>query len=576
MLIRLIADRLRPYTRWLALIGLFQLVSVIANLYLPSLNAKIVDQGVSVGDTGFIWRSGGVMLAISLVQIVASVVATFYAARASMAFGRDTRSDIFHAVGRFSAREVGNFGAASLITRGTNDVQQVQQLVLMTMTFMVAAPFMAVGGVIMALREAIGLSWLMLVAVPLLGVVMGFVIARMVPGFRTVQTKLDNVNRVLREQLSGVRVVRAFVREPYETARFRAANQELTDSSIRVMRLMAIMFPFVMLVMNVTTVAVWWFGAHAIDQGSVEIGSLTAYMTYLIQILMSVMMATFMLMMVPRASVSAERITEVLDTTPSVRPPEHPASIPAIRGEVEFDNVSMTYPGADEPVLSGVTLTGRPGETVAIIGSTGSGKTTLISLIARLFDVTGGAVRIDGTDIRDIDPEGLWGHIGLVPQKPYLFSGTVASNLRYGNPDAADDELWQALEIAQASSFVQSMGGLDAQIAQGGTNVSGGQRQRLSIARALVAKPRIYLFDDSFSALDLATDARVRAALRPHVTDATIFLVAQRVSTIVNADRIVVLDDGKVMGIGTHTELLDTCETYQEIAGSQAGSEAVA
>ncbi|WP_244880996.1 ABC transporter ATP-binding protein [Tsukamurella pseudospumae] len=569
-LIRLIAAHLRPYRPWLLAVAVFQLVSVIANLVLPSINAKIIDLGVTPGDTGYIWRMGAIMLGITLIQMIAAGGATYFAARSSMAFGRDTRRSLFGAVSRFSGREVSKFGAASLITRTTNDVQQVQLLVLMSLSMMIQAPFMAVGGVFMAIREEAGLAWLMVVAVPVLGAVLGVVIAKMIPGFRLVQTRLDAVNRVLREQLTGVRVIRAFVREPVERDRFDGANTSLTDASVRVMRLMAIMFPWVMLVLNLSTVAVWWFGAHLIADGSAQIGSVTAYMQYMMQILMSVMMATFMVMMVPRASVAADRITDVLSTPPTVAPPEHPDPLRAITGTVELDKVTMCYPGAAVPVLRDVDLTARPGETVAIIGSTGSGKTTLINLLARLFDATGGAVRYDGVDVRELRSDALWGHVGLVPQRSYLFSGTVASNLRFGNPDATDDELAEALRIAQAADFVAELGGLDAPIAQGGTNVSGGQRQRLAIARALVAKPAIYLFDDSFSALDLTTDAKLRAALRPYTRDATVFIVAQRISTIAGADQIIVLEDGAVVGHGTHAELLETCPTYQEIAGSQA------
>ncbi|RDB46427.1 ABC transporter ATP-binding protein [Tsukamurella tyrosinosolvens] len=569
-LLRLIAAHLRPYRPWLLAVAAFQLVSVVANLVLPSINAKIIDLGVTTGDTGYIWRMGGIMLAITLFQVVAAGGATYFASRSAMAFGRDTRRSLFGRVRTFSGREVSGFGAASLITRTTNDVQQVQLLVLMTLSMMIQAPFMAVGGVFMALREEPGLAWLMVVAVPVLGAVLGVVIAKMIPGFRVVQTRLDAVNQVLREQLTGVRVIRAFVREPVERERFDGANTALTGASIRVMRLMAVMFPWVMLVLNLSTVAVWWFGAHLIADGTAQIGSVTAYMQYMMQILMSVMMATFMVMMVPRASVAAERITDVLTTTSTVAPPERPDPLPAITGTVELDDVTMCYQGAAKPVLQNVNLSARPGETVAIIGSTGSGKSTLINLLARLFDATAGAVRYDGVDVRDLRADALWGHVGLVPQRGYLFSGTVASNLRFGNPDATDDELAEALRIAQAEGFVAELGGLDAPIAQGGTNVSGGQRQRLAIARALVAKPAIYLFDDSFSALDLATDAKLRAALRPYTREATVFIVGQRISTIAGADQILVLEDGEVVGHGTHAELLETCPTYQEIAGSQA------
>ncbi|WP_231706862.1 ABC transporter ATP-binding protein [Tsukamurella sputi] len=569
-LLRLVAAHLRSYRPWLWAVAAFQLVSVVANLVLPSINAKIIDLGVTPGDTGYIWRMGGIMLVITLFQVIAAGGATYFAARSAMAFGRDTRRSLFGRVRTFSGREVSGFGAASLITRTTNDVQQVQLLVLMTLSMMIQAPFMAVGGVFMALREEPGLAWLMVVAVPVLGAVLGAVIAKMIPGFRAVQTRLDSVNKVLREQLTGVRVIRAFVREPVERERFDGANTALTDASVRVMRLMAVMFPWVMLVLNLSTVAVWWFGAHLIAAGTAQIGSVTAYMQYMMQILMSVMMATFMVMMIPRASVAAERISDVLATTSTVAPPVDPDPLPAITGVVELDDVTMCYPGAAKPVLQNVNLSARPGQTIAIIGSTGSGKSTLINLLARLFDATGGAVRYDGVDVKDLRADALWGHIGLVPQRGYLFSGTVAGNLRFGNPDATDEELAEALRIAQAADFVAELGGLDAPIAQGGTNVSGGQRQRLAIARALVAKPAVYLFDDSFSALDLATDAKLRAALRPYTREATVFIVGQRISTIASADQILVLEDGEVVGHGTHTELLETCPTYQEIAGSQA------
>ncbi len=576
MLWQLIRTTLAPYRTWVALVLVFQFVSTVSNLFLPSLFAHIVDEGVVLADTGAVWSNGGAMLGVSLLQIGAQGVATYYAARTGAAFGHDARKSLFHTVGGFSQREVNRFGAASLITRTTNDVQQVQLIVVMGLTFAAMAPIMAVGGIIMALREDVGLSWLVAVAVPVLGIVMAYVIANMVPGFRAMQRYLDVVNRVLREQLTGVRTIRAFVREDVESQRFKAANDDLTNAGIRVMRLMAIMFPVVGVVMNVSTVAVWWFGGHRIADGSMQIGAVTAYMSYLMQILMSIMMATFVVMMVPRAAVSAERISEVLDTEPSVGPPAHPAPVEEIRGEITFDDVGLTYPGAEAPVLSDVSFTLRPGETLAVIGATGSGKTTLISLIARLFDATAGSVRIDGHDIRDLRPEALWGHVGIVPQRAYLFTGTVAENLRYGRPDASDDELWEALRIAQAEDFVTAQGGLDSPITQGGSNVSGGQRQRLCIARALVAKPSIYLFDDSFSALDLATDAALRAALAPIVTDASVVIVAQRVSTIEHADRILVLDDGRVVGLAPHDELLLTCPTYREIADSQNRQEAAA
>jgi ATP-binding cassette subfamily B protein len=570
VLIQLLRRYLRPYGRPLLAVVLFQLVGTMAALYLPSLNADIIDQGIALGDTGYIMRIGGWMLLVTAVQMVCSIFAVFYGARTAMSFGRDLRGSIFHRVGTFSAREFGTFGAPSLITRTTNDVQQVQMLVVMTCTMLVAAPIMAVGGVFMALREDLGLSWLMLVSVPVLAIAVGLIIRAMIPQFRLMQTRIDTVNRVLREQITGVRVVRAFVREPYETQRFGAANAELTATALRAGRLMALIFPVVMLVLNVSSVAVLWFGAQRVDAGLIEVGSLTAFLNYLLQILMSVMMASFMLMMVPRAAVSSERIIEVLDTESSVVPPSSPVTEVHRHGELELRGVAFQYPGAAAPVLRDISFVAAAGRTTAVIGSTGSGKTTLLSLAPRLFDATAGSVLVDGVDVRDLDPDLLWSKIGMVPQRPYLFTGTVASNLRYGNPAATDSELWGALEVAQARDFVAEMpGGLDAPIAQGGTNVSGGQRQRLAIARALVRRPEIYLFDDSFSALDVGTDARLRAALRPITADAAVVIVAQRVSTIVDADQIIVLDDGEIVGKGRHDELLATSPTYAEIVGSQ-------
>ncbi|MDT0532282.1 ABC transporter ATP-binding protein [Micromonospora sp. DSM 115977] len=577
MLTRLLRTHLRPYHRPLAAVVLLQFVGTMASLYLPSLNADIIDLGVARGDTRYIMRTGGWMLAVSLIQIVCSVAAVYLGARTAMAFGRDVRSSIFGHVNRFSAREVARFGAPSLITRNTNDVQQVQMLVLMSCTMLVAVPIMSVGGVVMALREDVGLSWLMLVSVPVLAVALWLIIRRMVPGFRLMQTRIDTVNRVLREQITGIRVVRAFVREPYETDRFATANADLTATALRIGRLMALIFPVVMLVLNVSSVAVLWFGAERVDAGAIQVGALTAFLQYLMQILMAVMMATFMLMMVPRAAVCAERIVEVLDTDSSVVPAARPVTEVTSHGELELRDVAFQYPGAAEPVLRNVSFRVTPGTTTAVIGSTGAGKTTLLSLVPRLVDATAGAVLVDGVDVRELAPDELWRRIGLVPQRPYLFTGTVASNLRYGNPDATDAELWDALEIAQARDFVEAMPeGLAAPIAQGGTNVSGGQRQRLAIARALVRRPEIYLFDDSFSALDLGTDARLRAALRPVTADAAVVIVAQRVSTIVGADQIVVLENGGVVGIGRHDELLLTCPTYAEIVASQNTTEVVA
>ncbi|OJY39856.1 ABC transporter ATP-binding protein [Pseudonocardia sp. 73-21] len=577
MLIRLLRTHLRRYSRQLWAVVALQLVGTMAALYLPSLNAGIIDEGIAKGDTPYILGAGGWMLVVTLLQIVCSVAAVWFGARTAMGFGRDVRSSVFHQVGRFSAREVNRFGAPSLITRNTNDVQQVQMLVLMSCTMLVSAPIMCVGGVIMALQEDVGLSWLMGVSVPVLVVAIGLVIIRMVPKFRLMQVRIDAVNRVLREQITGIRVVRAFVREPQETARFGVANTEVTDVATSAGRLQALIFPIVTLVLNVSSVAVLWFGAARIDAGEMQVGALTAFLAYLLQILMAVMMATFMAIMIPRASVCAERITEVLDTESSVAPAER-AVTPAVRtGELVLNGAGFRYPGASAPVLCDVTFTASPGRTTAIIGSTGAGKTTLISMVPRLFDAAAGTVSVDGVDVREIDPEDLWSRIGLVPQKPFLFSGTVASNLRYGNPDATDDELWEALRVAQGEDFVRAMAdGLDAPISQGGTNVSGGQRQRLAIARALVRRPEIYLFDDSFSALDLTTDAKLRAALKPVTAGSTVVIVAQRVSTIRDADQIVVLDGGVVVGIGRHDELLESCPTYVEIVESQLSVEVAA
>lgn len=570
MLIRLLRTYLTPYRGELTGVVVLQFISTMAALYLPSLNADIIDNGVTKGDTGYILSTGGMMLMVTLTQILCSVGAVFFGARVAMGVGRDLRASVLHQVGTFSAREVGHFGAPSLITRNTNDVQQVQMMVVMSCTILVMAPIMCVGGIIMALRQDLNLSWILGISVPLLVVSMGFLIARMVPGFRVMQGRLDAVNRVLREQITGIRVVRAFVREPYEVERFGDANRELTETALGVGRLMALMFPLVMLISNVTSVAVIWFGGHQINEGSMQIGSLTAMLSYIMQILMAVMMATFMAVMLPRASVCAERISEVLDTDSSVIPPENPVRELKDPGVVELRGAQFQFPGAEEPVLRDITFRAEPGKTTAIIGGTGSGKTTLLNLIPRLIDSTSGSVSVGGVDVRDIDTELLCSVIGLVPQKPYLFSGTVATNLRYGNPEATDEWLWECLEIAQAADFVRAMPeGLDTPVAQGGTTVSGGQRQRLAIARALVRKPQIYLFDDSFSALDLTTDARLRAALRPVTQDACIVVVAQRISTIVDADQIIVLDDGAIVGIGTHDELVVSCPTYGEIVASQ-------
>ncbi|MCY7401187.1 MAG: ABC transporter ATP-binding protein/permease [Nocardioides sp.] len=577
MLLSLVRTYLRPYAVPLAAVVALQFVGTMAGLFLPSINADIIDRGVVTGDTSYIVRHGGLMLVVSLVQIICSVIAVCFSARNAMGFGRDVRAAIFARVGTFSAREVQQFGAPSLITRETNDVQQVQMLVLMGGTLMVSAPIMMVGGIIMAAREDLGLSWLVLAVVPVLGLSIGLIVRQMVPNFRVMQDRIDEVNRLLREQITGVRVVRAFVREEHETARFRDANAELTEVAVRAGRWQAGMFPVVMIVANLATVGVMWFGGHRVESGQMEVGALTAYISYLMQIVMSVMMAMFMLMMVPRAAVCADRITEVLDTDSSVVPPSDPITQLPERVTLELDEVTFAYPGADEPVLRGVSLQALPGQTVAVIGSTGAGKSTLVNLVPRLFDATSGSVKVGGVDIRRLDMDTLWSRIGLVPQKAFLFRGTVADNLRYGKPDATEEEMWQALEIAQARDFVEAMPeGLDATIAQGGSSLSGGQRQRMAIARAVIRKPDIYLFDDSFSALDLTTDARLRAALRPVTRNAAVVIVAQRVATIRQADVIVVMEDGAVVGRGSHDELLESCATYREIVQSQLTAEEVA
>jgi len=581
VLVTLLRHHLAPYRSAVVAVVVLQVLQTAATLYLPSLNAQIIDDGVATGDTTQILRLGGIMLAVSLVQVVAAVAAVYFGAKAAMAFGRDLRGRLFGHVQTFSAQEIGTFGAPTLITRTTNDVQQVQMVVLLTFTLMIVAPIMLVGGVVMALLEDVGLSAILLFAVPALAVVIALIVVRMVPYFRSMQKRIDAINRVLREQISGIRVVRAFVREEREQERFAAANTDLFDTSLRVGRLMALMFPAVMLVLNLTSVAVLWFGGQRVDAGEMEIGALTAYLSYIAYILVAVMMSTMMFVMFPRAVVSAERIGEVLTTTTTVEPPAAPVPLPSgptsRPGLVELRGVEFRYPGAEQAVLHGVDLVAEPGRTTAIIGSTGSGKTTLLNLVPRLFDVTGGALLIDGVDVRELDADVLWSQIGLVPQKPYLFSGTVRTNLEFGRPGASDDELWHALEVAQARGFVEELtGGLDAPIAQGGTNVSGGQRQRLAIARALVRRPHVYLFDDSFSALDYATDAALRAALVPETRDATVIVVAQRVATIRHADRIVVLEEGAVVGVGTHAELLESSETYREIVYSQVSAEEAA
>ncbi|RFU83304.1 ABC transporter ATP-binding protein [Streptomyces triticagri] len=570
MLIRLLRAHLRPYKNSIGLLVLLQFLQTCATLYLPTLNADIIDNGVVRGDTGYILTYGALMIAVTLVQMTCNIGAVFYGARTAAAVGRDVRAGIFDRVQSFSAREVGQFGAPSLITRTTNDVQQVQMLVLMSFTLMVSAPIMCVGGIVMALGLDVPLSGVLVAVVPTLAICVSLIVRRLRPLFRTMQERLDTVNRVLREQITGNRVIRAFVRDRYEKQRFKGANEELTEVSLGTGRLLALMFPIVMTVVNVSSIAVVWFGAHRIDSGGMEIGALTAFLAYLMQIVMSVMMATFMFMMVPRAEVCAERIQEVLGTSSSVVPPREPVLELRRHGHLEVRDAGFSYPGAEAAVLSAVSLEALPGETTAVIGSTGSGKSTLLGLVPRLFDTTEGQVLVDGVDVTTLDPALLARTVGLVPQKPYLFAGTVATNLRYGNPDASDEELWHALEVAQAKGFVEDLEqGLDSPISQGGTNVSGGQRQRLAIARTLVQRPEIYLFDDSFSALDYATDAALRTALGRETRDATVVIVAQRVSTIRDADRIIVLDEGRVVGTGRHHELMDGNETYREIVLSQ-------
>ncbi|MEW2492154.1 ABC transporter ATP-binding protein [Streptomyces nodosus] len=570
MLIRLLRAYLRPYKKPIALLVLLQLLQTCATLYLPTLNAHIIDNGVVKGDTGYILAFGGLMIGVSLGQVVCNMGAVYYGARTASALGRDVRAAVFDRVQSFSSREVSHFGAPSLITRTTNDVQQVQMLALMSFTLLVSAPIMCVGGIVLALGLDVPLSGVLVAVVPVLGLCVTLIVRRLRPLFRSMQVRLDTVNRVLREQISGNRVIRAFVRDGYEKDRFRGANGDLTEVALGTGRTMALMFPMVMTVVNLSSIAVVWFGAHRIDSGGMQIGDLTAFLAYLMQIVMSVMMATFMFMMVPRAEVCAERIQEVLGTESSVVPPAAPVTELRRHGHLEIRGAGFRYPGAEEPVLKAVDVVARPGETTAVIGSTGSGKSTLLGLIPRLFDTTEGEVLVDGVGVQEIDPGLLARTVGMVPQKPYLFAGSVATNLRYGRPDATDEELWHALEVAQAKDFVERLeGGLDAPISQGGTNVSGGQRQRLAIARTLVQRPEIYLFDDSFSALDYATDAALRTALSRETSEATVLIVAQRVSTIRDADRIVVLDEGRVVGTGRHHELMADNETYREIVLSQ-------
>ena len=577
MLLTLVRRYSKPYNPYILAVVIFHLASTIAALYLPSLNAQIIDEGVARGDTGFIWRTGVVMLLVAFAQVAAAIAGVYFGSRTAMAVGRDLRRAVFRQVTSFSAKDVNAFGAPTLITRGTNDVQQVQMLLLMGLNFMVATPIMCIGGIIMALREDINLSWLVWVSVPLLAVVVGYLVVRLMPLFRSMQRKIDRINAVLREQIIGIRVVRAFVREPYEKDRFGGANKELTDVSLRIGALFVLMFPAIGMILHLSTAAVLWFGGQRVDAGAMQVGSLTAFLQYLLQILMAVMMGTFMAMMIPRASVCADRIGEVLGVEPSIHDPQRPEAPASLAGVVEYRNVTFAYPGAESPVLSNISFTARPGQTIAIIGSTGAGKTSLLSLLPRLYDPVEGQVLLDGVPVDKLDRAEITKRVALVPQRPYLFSGTIEHNLRFGKTEATDQELWDALRVAQGESFVrEKKNGLDARISQGGTNVSGGQRQRLCIARALVTKPRVYLFDDSFSALDVATDARLRAALKRTTSDATVIIVAQRISTITEADQILVLDNGRIVDRGTHDELLETSPTYQEIVESQLSVEEVA
>ena len=571
---RLIFTHLKPYWRELLAILVLQVLATAMSLYLPNLNAQIIDDGVVKGDTDLIWRSGALMLLFSLVQAAGQISATWFGALTAMSLGRDLRAAIFDRALSFSTREMRDFGASSLLTRNTNDVLQVQTIVQTTLTIIVGAPIMMVGGFVMAVREDFGLSWIIAVSVAVLGVAVSLLVIFVSPLFQRMQTNLDNLNRVLREQISGIRVIRAFIRENHESRRFEGANEDVYSVTLRASRWMVLLFPIAMFMVNISSVAVIWFGAFRIDSGDIQIGQMTAFLNYLIQILISVMMSTMLLFLAPRSAVSADRILDVLDTEPTVAPPADPVAPQELTGVVEFRDVTFTYPGAEDPVLANLSFTLTPGRTTAIIGSTGSGKSTLVNLIPRLYDVSSGEVLVDGVDVRRLDPDALWSRIGLVPQKPYLFSGTVASNLLYGRPDATPEQMWEALRIAQAADFVEKLdGGLAAHIAQGGTNVSGGQRQRLSIARALVKEPAVYVFDDSFSALDVATDARLRAALAPATADRATLIVAQRVATIRGADEILVLEHGRIVGRGTHDELLASNATYQEIVDSQLSAE---
>jgi ATP-binding cassette subfamily B multidrug efflux pump len=578
---RLLATYLGPYWKSIAVVFFLVLIRAVTTLYLPTLNADIINDGVAKGDTGYIWTVGGYMLLVTLIQIICTIIASYLGAKAAMSFGRDTRSALFRKVESFSQGEINHFGTPSLITRGTNDVQQIQMVVAIGLSMMLFAPMMLIGGLIMALRQDAPLSLTLAIILPVMIVALGVILWRALPLFRSMQKKIDRLNQVMRESLSGVRVIRAFARTDYEARRFEDANQDLTNVGLRVMRLFAIMFPTLFWIMNISTVAIMWYGAVRVDSLEMPIGNLTAFLMYVMQILFSIMMASMLASFIPRAAASAARVQEVLDVEPSIGDPAVPVAIPGVdggpRGVVEFKDVEFRYPGAEEAVLTNISFTARPGQTTAIVGSTGSGKSTLISLIPRLYDVTSGSVTIDGVHVRDMERADLWRRIGFVPQKAFLFSGTVASNLRYGNEDATDDELWRALEIAQGKEFVTAMpGSLEEPITQGGTNVSGGQRQRLAIARALVKRADVYVFDDTLSALDFKTDSLLRAALKREITDATVFMVAQRVSSIMHAEQIIVLDEGTIVGLGSHDELMETCETYQEIVYSQLSAEEAA
>jgi ABC-type multidrug transport system fused ATPase/permease subunit len=570
MLLALLRQYVRPYRWLLTVVAVLQVISTLASLYLPTVNAAIIDDGVAKGNTAKIMELGGVMLAVTGLQVLCAVGAVYFGSRSAMGVGRDLRSGIFHHVTGFSAAETARFGAPSLLTRTTNDVQQIQLLVQLTCTMLITAPIMSVGGIFMAVHQDAGLSWLLLVSVPILALANYWIVSHLLPIFRSMQKLIDGINRVMREQLSGIRVIRAFAREPFERNRFAGANEALADTALVAGRWQALMLPVTTLVVNVSSVAVIWFGGLRIDSGEMQVGSLIAFLAYFTQILMAVLLATFILVLLPRASACAERITEVLSTEPVITGPAHPVRPPSVDGVIGMQNATFSYPGADRPVLQDVSLTARPGTTTAIVGCTGSGKSTLVSLICRMYDVTAGSVRVDDVDVRDYDTEQLWSAIGLVPQRGYLFSGTVADNLRYGKVDATENEMWEALRVASADGFVRANeDGLEMRVAQGGINFSGGQRQRLAIARAVIRRPAIYLFDDAFSALDVHTDARVRSALGEVSADATVVIVAQRISTVATADQIVVIDDGRVVGTGTHESLLADCPTYAEFADSQ-------